>query len=87
MFQLGTVLRLKTTGESVVVIGDVPSDPDMVVVRRPTSTQAEGLRHQVDEFALYELDTVEESIRREFNEVKIRQALIEGDKVREAMIQ
>lgn len=75
----GMVLRLKTTGESVVVLGD-GDEQDTVQVRRPFNSQANGLTHTIEEFYLFELDTVEESIRREFNEVKIRQALINGEK-------
>jgi hypothetical protein len=86
MYPLGTVLRMKTTGESVCIIGDA-LDENKVVVRRPTNTQADGVRHFNEEFFLCELDTVEESIRREFNEVKIRQALIKGEEFRAELVQ
>lgn len=77
-YPLGSLLRLKTTGENVVIIGDVADNEELVSVRRPINNPA-GVQHVIEEFYLNELDTVEESIRREFNEMKIRQALINSE--------
>ena len=97
MFQTGTVMRIKTTGESVTLLGDVPrsifskfcgqKNEEMVTVRRPVSTQTEGVRHLVEEFYICELDTVEENINREFQEVKIRQRLVKGEELQATLIQ
>ena len=77
----GMVLRLKTTGENVVVLGDGETD-ELIRVRRPNNSPNTGVTHIVEEYFLFELDTVEESVRREFNEVKIRQALIAGEQAK-----
>lgn len=85
-YPLGTVLRLRTTGESVVVIGDALGDEDQVQVRRPVNTP-EGVKHLVDVFGLYELDTVEENLRREFNEIQIRQRIVKGEELGAQLVQ
>lgn len=82
MINPGDVLRVKTTGENVVVIDEGP-DKDYLVVRRPMNNQAEGIKHVEEEFLPVELETVEQNIAREYNDIKIRQALLRQEQAQE----
>jgi hypothetical protein len=85
MYPLGTVLRMKTTGENVVIVAD--GDGDKVEVRRPVNTTEQGVKHVIEQYELFELDTIEESIRREYNEIKIRQQLVKGEEFKAELVQ
>jgi len=67
------IMCLKATGEIIFVLGE--GDNGGVQVRRPVMTQADGIRHQLDEFTTDEIETVEEHLRKELAEMKLKAKL------------
>lgn len=67
----GDVVRVRVNGENVTVL---KVEAENVIVRRAVSGQ-EGIRHEYADFEPCELETVHESIQREFNEAIYRHKL------------
>jgi hypothetical protein len=63
MFEPGSIVCLKTTGEIVVVLG--PAEEGEFTIRRPVMTSKDGIRHSIDNVFAIELETEEEHLRRE----------------------
>lgn len=83
MINPGDVLRVKTTGENVVVISEAEGKPEMIVVARPHNCQDTGIEHEYETLYKLELETVEQNIAREYNDIKIRQALLRQEQAQE----
>lgn len=71
--KFGDILCLKTTGELVFVLGEPAADSEnkSISVRRPTMTR-EGIIHSTDVFYQAELETPEEHLRHEAQEMVLK---------------
>ena len=68
--EVGSIYVLKTTGELCCVIGqDVPG---AVRVRRPTMTHENGIVQNSNVFYEFELESVEDHLRREGKEMLLK---------------
>jgi hypothetical protein len=70
--QLGDLLTIKTTGELVYVLSE--TDRKTFKVRRPVMSR-DGITHFTDEFFADELETIEEHLRRELADMKLKARL------------
>ena len=70
----GDILCIKTTGELVVVLHVYP-DEGKVEVRRPTMTRDNGIIHNAEVLLKTELETSEDHLRREANEMLIKEKI------------
>jgi hypothetical protein len=72
--KLKEVVFLKTTAEPVFTLAfNEPSD--MVSVRRPIQSR-DGIRHEVEQFSIDELETEAEGAARMATSYKLRQSMI-----------
>jgi hypothetical protein len=72
--ELGDIFCVKTTGELVSII-EVNDDKSTVLTRRPSMTKDNGIVHYQDTFLQCEVETSEEHLRREANEMLIKEKI------------
>jgi hypothetical protein len=69
----GTILCFKTTGELCVVLsGYNDGMQEAVQIRRPVMTHSDGIKQVVEKVFPFELETVEEHLRREAKEMLLK---------------
>lgn len=72
----GTIMCRKTTGELCIIIGQSPNEGEIrngyIRVRRPVMLQDKGISHEAEYVFTYELETVEEHLRREAKEMLLK---------------
>src|SRR5882757_10071743 len=73
---IGTIVALKVTGERVFVLGENPTTVNGMFysVRRPV-VGPNGITHIIESFSGEELESVEESVRRELNDILMKRKL------------
>lgn len=69
MIEPGTVLCLKTTGELIIVL---EGNEKEVAVRRPVMSHENGISHVTSIVLPFELETIEEHLRREAKEMVLK---------------
>jgi|ERR1035437_1131235 hypothetical protein len=82
MLEPGEIMCRKTTGELVLIIeksvpelASVQDHKEAVVVRRPVMTHNLGISHSLEVVYICELETMEEHLRREANEMIFKSKL------------
>lgn len=68
------IMALKLTGERVTILDEYKQETsgrETVTVRRPVMSQS-GISHQIETFNIVEVETLEENLRREFEEVLLK---------------
>lgn len=70
----GTILCFKTTGEMCLVLEDGMAKDGRanLKIRRPIMTKDNGIEHEEDIVYTFELETVEEHLRREAHEMVLK---------------
>lgn len=75
LMKVGDVLRTKVSAEQVVVVGFDKAN-GYVQVRRAVQTRNEGVQYVDSAFSPFELETTGDSIRREFDEMCLKNKMM-----------